>query len=226
MKKTKKKVLGLLGLLLVAITTIFAAFLPGPGASAEGNITTVTDTISVRVVGSQPAVRIIGLDEKEVVYPDQPFSVEYENIYDASVTLEYINQEGETAIYDLGSFTPNYHNEDPEEYSLNLSDYGYGYYLVKVVGNGFGADNIVEDLKAFTYYPVTGEASEDENDGLVYLHLHYDTENENIATIGVNVYDESGNLVRAISPIIVNSPDAKVELPFSESNLADRKSVV
>lgn len=220
MKKTKKRVLGLLGLTLVAITTIFAAFLPGPGASAEGGITTVTDTISVRVVGSQPAVRIIGLDEKEVVYPDQPFSVEYENIYDASVTLTYTNQEGETTTYDLGGFVPDYNNGEPKEYPLDLSDYGYGYYLVKVVGNGFGADNIAEDLKAFTYYPVTGEASEDESDGLVYLHLHYDTENENISTIGINIYDESGNLVGVISPITVNSPDTKVELPFSENDLA------
>ena len=56
MKKTKKRVLGLLGLVLVIITTIFAAFLPGPEASAEGGITSVTDTISVRVVGSVPDI--------------------------------------------------------------------------------------------------------------------------------------------------------------------------
>ena len=79
MKKTKKRVLGLLGLGLVAVTTIFAASLPGPEAAAvETN--SVTDTIVVRVVGKDPLLEITSdQDGKELVQQTQIFSFDYYN---------------------------------------------------------------------------------------------------------------------------------------------------
>ena len=59
MKKTHKKILGLFGLVLVVAVTVFAAFLPAPKTQAV-DTTTVTDTISVRVVGSTPVVNLSG----------------------------------------------------------------------------------------------------------------------------------------------------------------------
>ena len=82
MKKTEKRVLGLLGLILVAITTIFAAFLPGPEASATDSGTSVTDTIQVRVVGNSPAVEIVGVtDGEKVVFPDLSFNIKERTFY-------------------------------------------------------------------------------------------------------------------------------------------------
>ena len=224
MKKTKKRVLGLLGLALVIITTIFAAFLPNPEASAEGGITSVTDTISVRVVGSVPDIlNIKPVSGSVFIYPDQDLSFDYENVEYLTVTIYYTDKD------DVEHVIPLLEKDDPESFvnyipgtystSLDLlaEDYGYGEYRVEIVGIGF---NDIKDFETieFAFYPVVGEANEAE-DGKVYLDLQYDTENENINTIGINIYDENGNLVNTLSPITVNSPDMRVELPFAENNL-------
>lgn len=225
MKKTKKRVLGLLGLALVVITTIFAAFLPSPEASAEGGITSVTDTISVRVVGSVPDIlNIKPVSGSVFIYPDQDLSFDYENVEYLTITIYYTDKD------DVEHVIPLLEKDDPESFvnyipgtystSLDLlaEDYGYGEYRVEIVGIGF---NDIKDFETieFAFYPVVGEANEAE-DGKVYLDLQYDTENENINTIGINIYDENGNLVNALSPITINSPDMQVELPFAENNLS------
>ena len=56
MKKTQKKVLGLLGLTTVGVMTAVAATMPGPVASAISNL---TDTITVRVVSDAPNVDVL-----------------------------------------------------------------------------------------------------------------------------------------------------------------------
>lgn len=224
MKKTKKRVLGLLGLVLVIITTIFAAFLPGPEASAEGGITSVTDTISVRVVGSVPDIlNVKPINGSVFIYPDQDLSFDYENVEYLTITIRYTDKD------DVEHIIPLLEKDDPESFvdyipgtystplDLLAEDYGYGEYRVEIVGIGF---NDVKDFETveFALYPVVGEANE-VDDGKVYLDLQYDTENENINTIGVNIYDENGNLVNVLSPITVNTPDMRVELPFAENNL-------
>ena len=224
MKKTKKRVLGLLGLVLVIVTTIFAAFLPGPEASAEGGITSVTDTISVRVVGSVPDIlNVKPINGSVFIYPDQDLSFDYENVEYLTITIRYTDKD------DVEHIIPLLEKDDPESFvdyipgsystplDLLAEDYGYGEYRVEIVGIGF---NDVKDFETveFALYPVVGEANE-ADDGKVYLDLQYDTENENINTIGINIYDENGNLVNVLSPITVNTPDMRVELPFAENNL-------
>lgn len=228
MKKTKKRVFGLLSLVLVVATTIFAAFLPGPEASA---LTSVTDTISVRVVGSTPDVNIISPSNNSVfVFPDQILSFNYENVGDVLATIKYTDKNGDTHNYNFVEFDANY-DADTFSDDLNLlgTNYGYGEYLLAVKGVGLAIDEETggrvydEDFVEFWFYPVIGEASEDENDGLIYLDLEYDKENENIDTIGINIYDENGNLVTAMSPIKVKAPGDRVELPFSEKDMTSGK---
>lgn len=227
MKKTKKRILGLLGLILVAIITIFAAFLPGSETSAVG-ATSVTDTITVRVVGSVPDINITSPSNNSVfIVPDLNFSFNYENVGDVLVKVKYTDKDGILYDYTLAEFDANY---DPGTYSEDLKtlleeQFGYGKYVISAKGIGFiegedGQHIYDEDLVEFWFYPVVGEAAEDNNDGLVYLDLTYDKENENIKTIGINVYDEGGNLVKVISPITVKAPGDRVELPFSENDLA------
>ncbi len=224
MKKTKKRVLGLLGLVLVIITTIFAAFLPSPEASAEGGITSVTDTISVRVVGSVPDIlNVKPINGSVFIYPDQDLSFDYENVEYLTITIRYTDKD------DVEHIIPLLEKDDPESFvdyipgsystplDLLAEDYGYGEYRVEIVGIGF---NDVKDFETveFALYPVVGEANE-VDDGKVYLDLQYDTENKNINTIGINIYDENGNLINVLSPITVNAPDMRVGLPFAENNL-------
>ncbi|MBR0467679.1 hypothetical protein IJJ53_02090 [Candidatus Saccharibacteria bacterium] len=222
MKKTEKRVLGLLGLILVAITTIFAAFLPGPEASATDSGTSVTDTIQVRVVGNSPAVEIVGVtDGEKVVFPDLSFTFDYADVEYASVFIDYVDDQGNKVTYTLledffadyamGTYDP------PLEVDLLEDGYGYGEYTIRVEGEGFSTPT--SDMIHFSFYPVTGEIDEDESSGLTYLDLNYNTSNKKIDTIKINVYDESGNLVSSMSPITVKAPGTRVELPFVENNL-------
>lgn len=228
MKKTKKRVLGLLGLILVVVTTIFAVFLPGPEASAEGGIDTVVDSITVRVTGTQPDILNIKPENGSIfVYPDQNLSFDYENVEYLTITMYYTDKDSVTHRIDLLT------TDDPESFvdyvagtyskPLNLfaEDFGYGEYRVHIEGIDLDGVKDIEDI-AFSLYPVYGTVDE-ADDGLTYSDLHYDTTNPDIKTIGIKIYDENGNLVNIISPITVNSPDTRVELPFSENDLATGK---
>lgn len=220
MKRQKKRILGLLGLVLVAITTIFAAFLPGPEASAA-NITTVTDNISVRVVGDKPDVNITSpKNGSEFFTPIQSVHINYENVKTAVVTVYYTDKNDVKHTYTLDTIDANYYPGE-KDYPLDLfsEDYGYGDYVIEVTGDGLMDGKFDEDLVAFSFYPVYGKASEDESDGLIYLDLTYDTTNEEINKIVINVYDENGDLVSAFSPITVESPTDRVELPFADHDL-------
>lgn len=80
MKKTKKKILGLAGLVLVAFMTVLALLLPDSGASA---LTTnpITDEVQVQVVGSEPDVTITSPGNDAVlVEPSQYFQFDFANV--------------------------------------------------------------------------------------------------------------------------------------------------
>ena len=79
MTKTKKKLLGLLGLFLVAATTTFAALIPLP--EAEAVTINNTDTISVRVVGNVPKVEFTGIESGTTFRePSVQFGLNNENV--------------------------------------------------------------------------------------------------------------------------------------------------
>ena len=221
MKKTKKRVLGLLGLGLVAVTTIFAASLPGPEAAAI-ETDTVTDTIVVRVVGADPLIEVTSdQDGKYLVQQEQVFSFDYYNSEYIDSKILYTDDEGVTTEHILikdGERWVNYHDGTyTKDLDLLNDGYGYGEYMIESVATGYSYSR--EATISFYFIPVKGEAAEDPNDGLIYLHLDYDTENENIDHIKINIYDENGNIVKVISPITVKAPGIKVELPFSENDL-------
>ena len=227
MKKTKKRILGLLGLILVIITTIFAVFLPGPGVSAVDTANTITDTIHVRVIGETPAVSITNPPEsgqKFTKASDIVLSFDYENTERVVITAQYTNKDDQTITYEVADLTT---DDVTGNKTLDLDSLGallgYGEYVITVRGYGAAEGVYNEDSVAFLFYPVYGEAYEDKNDGLTYLDLTYDKDNENINKIVVEIYDEEGNLVDDISPIIVTPPNTKIELPFSEKDLASGK---
>lgn len=229
MKKTKKRILGLLGLILVIVTTVFAMFLPNPNASAMGP-NTVTDIITVKVIGETPSVNItspIESGQKFVKAADIDLSFGYENIERAAITISYTDKDNNMVTYEAADLVIDDVNGDN---TLNLESIGalrgYGEYVVTVRGYGSLEGVYDEDSTEFLFYPVYGEAYEDKDDGLTYLDLTYDTENEDIKKIVVKIYDENGNLVESISPITVTPPDTKVELPFSEKDLASGKYVI
>lgn len=216
MKRTHKRILGFLGLALVAGTTVFAASLPGPEASAT---TSVTDTITVRVVGSSPDINVSSpTSGAEVVRPDQNIKLTYENVETVTVELEYTDVDGVTHAYPIGEIDADY-QADGKEYPLDLSgaDYGYGEYVLRVTGTGYGGVTD-EDAIAFAYYPVVAEVHENTETGMTVVDLDYlpTSEGGDVAEVEINIYDENGELVKELSPIKVEPGAKSVELPIEK----------
>ena len=224
MKKTKKRILGLLGLALVAVITVFAVFLPEPGASAADGVKEITDIVEVRVVGKDPLVEILSPEDKEEVTQQKiDFSFEYFNSEYINIEMEYTDASGDTSKYPLEIENDGFvdYKEGIYEKTLDLleGEYGRGYgkYKITVTAKGYDGAVNIKSIE-FYFYPVTGEIDESD-DGLTYLDLNYDKNNEKIDTIKINIYDENGYLVGVMSPIAVKVPGARVELPFSENKM-------
>ena len=223
MKKTQKKILGLAGLLAVSAMTVVAVLMPGPGALAATS-TSMTDTLTVRVVGEAGNITIKHpTNDQILVNPDQSIDYDFEHIETVTATLEYTDLDGNTHTIDLGTFT---HTFSPEgrfgsnSIPINLADYGYGDFVVKLAG--MGDDEVpVEKFVEFSFAPVTGEANQDPNTGDVVVDLDYDTDNEDIDHIQINVYDKDGNLIESLSPTNVPRPQTSVTLPFVGNEIPD-----
>ena len=219
MKNTSKTLFGLAGLALVAAMTVFAVFLPGPGALA--NSSSVTDTIVVRVVATTPNVTITGPKNGQTfVDPNQPITFNYENVRTVVVTIEYTDPDGNTITEILTNIDS---DGQPGSGSIPLdlyNQYGYGDFVIKITGTG--SDGVKdEDIIEFFFRPVTGEANQIANTDDVKVDLDYDDNSDEIDYIEINIYDQDGNLIEPLSPIKVPRPDKEVVLPFGEHNLPD-----
>ena len=217
MKKTQKKAFGILGLLLVVVMTIFAAIIPGPGATA---LSSVTDIVEIRVVGTGPHVEFTNPEEDAIyVTPSHDFPYIYDNSETVTIKLEYTDPGGGTHEYVLdiidaagavGSGTV----------SLDLSgpNYGYGDYVLTITGVHEHA-GMSEDSIAFAYYPFTAELDKDRGDTNTTLTLDYDEANEGIDHFEIIIYDQDGEEVAKIPAITVTPPDSTVILPFATNGL-------
>ncbi|MBQ3352973.1 hypothetical protein IJG89_01310 [Candidatus Saccharibacteria bacterium] len=222
MKKTPKKILGILGLLLVAVTTVFAASLPFPSASAANS---VVDTIIVRVIGTAPMVDITKPSEStDIAHDEQVINYNYENISRIVATLEYVDRDGNPQIITLTTIdiTDDYGGGS---FDLNMSGFDYGDYVLKLTGDG--VDGLkYEDAVTLSYYPVTTVSDYNDATGDTYINLDYDLDDEDIDILEINVYDENGNLVTALSPIKVKPGTTRVELPVVESGIPSGKYTI
>lgn len=155
MKRAHKNILGLSGLGLVAAVTTFAATLPAPTAGA---VSSVTDTIQLTVVPTNPAVALTG-SGGEVTEPNYNIQLTYTDLMHIQVTLMNLDSEGsiiysETLMDEGSDWMPH-----TASFDLNLDDYGgKGNFVVTATGTGYG-NVYVEDIISFVY---TSEKKEDE----------------------------------------------------------------
>ena len=226
MKKTQKKILGLSGLALVTAVTIYAAFLPNPDASA---LSSVTDTIIVRVIGDKPLAEIISpASGSTFVSPDQVIKVNYEYAKDLDILLKYVDRDGVVHTKHIRSGAV---DEETGSFMFDFStlddEFGFGEYTISVSGTGIDNTPIPGDSVSFLYVPVLASAAQDSETGKTYLDLDYNpyTEGETgkVDSLEINIYDDEGNLVSSISPILVDAPEKRVELPFGEHDLKSGK---
>lgn len=220
MKKTKKTILGIIGLTLVVAMTVLAVLLPESGASAL-DTNPITDEVKVRVVGSVPMIKLT-YPENDTIFvdPTQYFTFEYENVETTTTEVRYTDASGTEHIYTIDTVDPDYVPGTSEAYPLDLlgTDYGYGEY--KIVTKGIGFDGVTaEDTIAFSFYPVYSTLTDGEGDGSYNLKLYYDEEAGDLAAIVVNVYDANGNLVEALSPAKVVPPADELNLAFAANEL-------
>lgn len=155
MKKTQKRVVGFCGLAAVVATTVFAATLPGPDASAATQ-SGFTDTLNVRVVGEKPLIDVTSpTPGKIVVSPVQRIAFTYEGVENITIKITYTNPDGVTQVIPYGSvIQPDYAPGSFDNViDLSGAEYGYGDYVITV--EGYGPDGVPSsDSASFSYYPV------------------------------------------------------------------------
>lgn len=190
MTNTHKKVLGFVGLGLVAALTTFAANVEVPGASA---LDSVSDNIQVRILAGEPAVAITAISGSVVTDPNYSITVDYENLYSLKATLVNRNADGEiiwegTIFDDPTTLAPAERVID-----LNLEDYnGKGNYTFTITGTGDGGVP-VEQTITFVYTS-TGPSVEPEDDKPV---INPEVPKSVTKTLEVNIYDDlTGGLVQ------------------------------
>ena len=169
MKKTHKKVFGLFGLVLVVALTIFAAFLPGPKTQATDN--QVVDTISVRVVGSVPAVSLSGITSgSAVTSSSQEVSITYENIENLLAVLKFTDVNGnvyeKTLIDSSIGDKPVSYVAGTSDISLDLWNGTYSYSYEYYVDGGTATATGSDDLLGFGYGEYVLTASGDSIEGV------------------------------------------------------------
>ena len=232
MKKTKKRVLGFSGLFLVAAITTFAALMPSTQTSAVEGQQSVTDEVTVRVVGDVPRVGFVEPENgTRFTKPEQQVSIDYENVTNVKVEIEYTGADGVGHTYTLDQFNANYY-PGSKTYELNFDAdqrFGYGDYVVHVTGTGYGVDNATEDVIEFSYHVFApdlpggknGPGSSEDNPltGNPVIQFGVNPDDPYIDRLEVNVYDEDGNLVEELSPQEVYSPYDDLELQFEEHGL-------
>ena len=231
MKKTQKKIFGFLGLVLVVAITFLAACLPSSETSA---ISTMTDTLTVRVVSSAADVNLTSPESGTVTTEaEHVFALNYANVSRVTLILSKTELDGTVNTFTLATYDVDF-GVGEEQYSINLQDptFGFGEYVIKLQGEGTGgmAD---EDSVAFSYYPVVAEVIEDEDTGNLSLGLDYQAYDSSdpsgpgkVSEIEISVYDEGGNLVEGLSPIMVTPPATSVRLPFEDYDLPSGKYTI
>ena len=217
--KIRKKIFGLLGLILVAVMTIFAASLPNPSTYATSS---VTDTIIVTVVAGTADVNITNPSGGDILSnPNQTIQLNYSDVGPLTVTLQYTDQSGATKTVTLLTDDKNY-QVGSVNIPINLLDpeYGYGDYIITAIGEG-NTGMPDEDIVSFSFVPVKASVKEDDK-GDIFADLEYDDNNTDIDHFEIKVYDKDGNEVPGLSPIRVNREDGKkIEIPFYDYDLEE-----
>ena len=222
MKKTHKKLFGLFGLGVVAATTAVALAMPNnPDALATATSTSFTDTISVRVVGSEVDATITEpLGDPTTVMPGQEIAFDYSGADTVTAYLEYTTKAGNKYTYFLANISAGQvpggwtDTLDLANYGLGYPDYdhGYGDYTLIVISTTGSITD--EDRATFSYLPVVGDAEQKDDTNVVNVNLEYDvTDASIIETVVLNVYDENGDLVKTVT---VDYPTEAVEIDFGD----------
>lgn len=233
MRKSKKTFLGLLGLVLVALMTVVAHFLPTFSAYAVGT-TVGTDTITVRVIDqAQPPYVTIDSPGSDDIFVTSEIGVvfTYENASQVDFFIEYIDENNVTQRIPLDQFIPDPSIIDPDHHVASDSDSmifdlrskGLTYNRYKLIAVASSpSETSEEELIEFYYIPAETEQTDtEEGTNNPVIDVVYD---EGVAKIEIMPVDEDGNPLFD-EPFVVEIPEPydggtiPVTLPFTNNGL-------
>lgn len=212
MKKTKRKILGFLGLILVVAMTIVAYFIPSPDAEAEEGTTSHTDQIVINVYDQNPNIVfnnpkneqiIVGEDLKIEYDWMEAFSIDFEILYDDEVYASWTEE--------LGEFEPTEYPTGSGFKDIVLSEYGP--YILHATVNG--PASIFEDSLEFYRLATSVEYLKDEENGNPDFRVYFD---DMVNKVQLQVLDKNDRPIFA-DPIILdvsgyeNYRDITLEMP-------------
>ena len=231
MKKTHKKVFGLLGLVLVAAMTLFAVFMPEDKASAA-TATSYSDNISVVVIDEVPSVIITSpTSEEDVTSRNTPIHMSYTNLNHYTVTVTYTDEDGVEHTEVIDDVSPTEESGDVTyDFGPIAEQYGYGHYKVTLTGVGIDGSS-VEDSVEFEHVAATADIKPNGEDGKVDIDLDYGdddskTEDEKVEKVEIEILDSDGNPIPGVPPIVVTPPTDHVVIDLSEYDLPDGDYII
>ena len=207
MRKVNKRLCGWIGLIVVAVMTVTAIFMPANPAAAES---TQTDTLRVVVYDKFPEVKITSIESGEsLVNPEITIDFLYENSEYVDFVLSYEDEDGNMVEIPLSRFNPD--ELDPTfayasgeaSVTLNLDDLGLGYNYYTITALSHSSIGYSEDIVDFYHVPASStQIGEDEETQDPIIRVDY---GDGVEKVEVIVYDENGNPVFD-EPIVVNVP--------------------
>ncbi|MBQ2660397.1 hypothetical protein IJF86_03215 [Candidatus Saccharibacteria bacterium] len=193
MKKTKKKILGFLGLVAVVVMTVIAYSIPSPGVGA---VSSFTDTIIVHVYDRYPKITITNPTNEEIlVGADHIASYDWENSTSADFILTFDGTTVTSWHDDYGSFEPGSHPVGSGNHAITLNEYGRYILSSTAVGPiGSFEDSVIIYRLATSVSYIDATTDNDPN-----FEIDYD---DQVAMLEIQVFDENGNPIFA-EPILV-----------------------
>jgi len=207
MKKTKKQLLGLAGLVAVGIMTAVAFSLPAQDASAMEQDTVV----NVQVTEGTPSNTFTApQDGSETVNGIVKVSTNYSQARRLNYRLSYKDQNGVVQQVDLPSYSP---TDDSGTYSfdVDITPYGFGEFTLHTSVTGY--DNVTRDTDTvtFSYSAVIASVNPGTNGSsnpTLGVEISDSTER-----VEVTVFDQNGN------PAFVDEHGNIVKLQFNRSDI-------
>lgn len=212
MRKQKKNFLGAVGLSVVAATTIYAASLPAPYASAIAN--SITDTLQVRVVSPEANVVMSPLQNVVLEAPGYSFNVAYENVSDVIVKITRIGAyHTATSTHTVWTENVDFQN-GVKDLNINLDDYGgYDHYILTSEGIDVFGMHVSQQSVELTYSKPTTTNP----DGSVDIDVLPSPEAPVDSAI-IKVIDSNGNVVVEIP---VDNPGDAENINLNDYDLPD-----
>lgn len=184
MKKTKKRLLGFLGLAVIVVAGLVAYRTVNYDAEA---VSSITDEIIVKVYDKYPHVKITDpANEAILVGAPHTITYEWENSQYADFTLSYNGTVITTWHEDYGHFEPGEHPTGSGSHDISLNEYGK--YILSVSAVGEAGPVFTDSIAIYRLSTsVSYIGANDDNDPR--FNIQYEPE---IKKLEVQIFSEDG----------------------------------